>query len=196
MSRRTADASKAIRLAWEKEQQHVIRGEGTRDWTEKQQQDIIDRGKAYDEDGKAFEGQHMKSAAEYPEFQGEPDNIQFLTHQEHFEAHKGSWQNPTNWYYDPATKEFHDFGEGKYVPCEVIKLSVPICTQSSKALDENYTTLDEKAVEKDPNIADEIKTETVNAENKIVAAKSDRPRVDSVSVTNQSESFVVRDFTE
>ena len=60
MSRRTADASKAIRLAWEKEQQRVLEGEGTRDWTEKQQQDIIDRGKAYDEDGKAFEGQHMK----------------------------------------------------------------------------------------------------------------------------------------
>lgn len=59
MSRRTADASKAIRLAWEKEQQRVLEGEGTRDWTEKQQQDIIDRGKAYDEDGKAFEGQHM-----------------------------------------------------------------------------------------------------------------------------------------
>ena len=59
MSRRTADASKAIRLAWEKEQQRVLEGEGTRDWTKKQQQDIIDRGKAYDEDGKAFEGQHM-----------------------------------------------------------------------------------------------------------------------------------------
>ena len=45
MARRTADASKAIRLAWEKEQQRVLEGEGTRDWTEKQQQDIIDRGK-------------------------------------------------------------------------------------------------------------------------------------------------------
>lgn len=72
MSRRTADASKAIRLAWEKEQQRVLEGEGTRDWTKKQQQDIIDRGKAYDEDGKAFEGQHMKSAAEYPEYQVNP----------------------------------------------------------------------------------------------------------------------------
>ena len=41
MSRRTADASKAIRLAWEKEQQRVLEGEGTRDWTEKQQQDNV-----------------------------------------------------------------------------------------------------------------------------------------------------------
>ena len=63
MSRRTADASKAIRLAWEKEQQRVLEGEGTRDWTEKQQQDIIDRGKAYDEDGKAFEDMEMAITA-------------------------------------------------------------------------------------------------------------------------------------
>lgn len=194
MSRRTADASKAIRLAWEKEQQRVLEGEGTRDWTKKQQQDIIDRGKAYDEDGKAFEGQHMKSAAEYPEYQGEPDNIQFLTHQEHFEAHRGNWQNPTNWYYDPVTKQFHDFGDGKYIPCEVFKLSVPICTESSAVLNENNAAPEEKAVKSDPKIADEIKAEPINTEKKTIAAKSDSPRVDSVPITNQSESFIIRGF--
>ena len=171
MSRRTADASKAIRLAWEKEQQRVLEGEGTRDWTEKQQQDIIDRGKAYDEDGKAFEGQHMKSAAEYPEFQGEPDNIQFLTHQDHFEAHRGNWQNPTNWYYDPINRQFHDFGDGKYIPCEVIKLSAPICTEGSAVLNENNSTPEKKPVKSEPKIADEIKPETINAEKKTIAAK-------------------------
>lgn len=194
MSRRTADASKAIRLAWEKEQQRVLEGEGTRDWTEKQQQDIIDRGKAYDEDGKAFEGQHMKSAAEYPEFQGEPDNIQFLTHQEHFEAHRGNWQNPTNWYYDPINRQFHDFGDGKYIPCEVIKLSAPICTEGSAVLNENNSTPEKKPVKSEPEIADEIKPETINAEKKTIAAKSDSPRVDSAPITNQSESFIIRGF--
>lgn len=187
MSRRTADASKAIRLAWEKEQQRVLVGEGTRDWTEKQQQYIIDRGKAYDDDGKAFEGQHMKSAAEYPEFQGEPDNIQFLTHQEHFEAHRGNWQNPTNWYYDPVNKQFHDFGDGKYIPCEVIKLSTPICTDSS-------ADFEEKTVESEPEIADEKKAEAVNTEKKSIAAKSDSPRVDEDPISNQSESFFIRGF--
>ena len=194
MSRRTADASKAIRLAWEKEQQRVLEGEGTRDWTEKQQQDIIDRGKAYDEDGKAFEGQHMKSAAEYPEFQGEPDNIQFLTHQEHFEAHRGNWQKPTNWYYDPINRQFHDFGDGKYIPCEVIKLSAPICTEGSAVLNENNSTPEKKPVKSEPKIADEIKPETINAEKKTIAAKSDSPRVDSAPITNQSESFIIRGF--
>lgn len=56
MSRRTSEANKAILAAWEKEQDLVREGKGTRDWTQEQQQDILDRGKAYDEDGKAFQG--------------------------------------------------------------------------------------------------------------------------------------------
>lgn len=122
------ERNKAIRLAWEREQQLVQEGKGTRDWTEEQQKDILDqdKGKAYDDNGRAFEGQHMKSAAEYPEYQGDPENIQFLTREEHLEAHKGSWQNPTNWYYNPETKEFIDFGKNKYVPCKAISLTNPV----------------------------------------------------------------------
>lgn len=68
----------------------------------------------------------MKSAAEYPEYQGNLNNIQFLTREEHLEAHKGSWQNPTNWYYNPDTKEFVDFGENAPTPCEAISLNEPV----------------------------------------------------------------------
>ena len=128
LSRRTAEADKAIRLAWERERELVKEGKGTRDWTEEQQKDILDpeKGKAYDDKGRAFEGQHMRSVAEYPEYQGDPNNIQFLTKDEHLEAHKGSWQNPTNWYYDPITKEFIDFGDGEIIPCKIIDLTNPI----------------------------------------------------------------------
>lgn len=131
------ERNKAIRLAWEKEQQLVREGKGTRDWTKEQQKDILDpdKGKAYDESGRAFEGQHMKSAAEYPEYQGDPDNIQFLTREEHREAHKGSWQNPTNWFYNPETKEYIDFGDNKPTPCEVINLSDPVCSPVIEARD-------------------------------------------------------------
>lgn len=124
------ERNKAIRLAWEREQKLVAEGKGTRDWSQDQQKDILDpdKGKAYDENGRAFEGQHMKSAAEYPEYQGDPDNIQFLTRDEHLETHKGSWQNPTNWYYNPGTKEFVDFGENKPIPCAAISLSEPVCS--------------------------------------------------------------------
>lgn len=122
------ERNKAIRKAWEREQVLVQEGKGTRDWTTDQQADILDpnRGKAYDDQGRAFVGQHMKSAAKYPEYQGDPDNIQFLTYYEHLEAHKGSWQNPTNWYYDPVTKEYTDFGDNSPTPCEIIELSDPV----------------------------------------------------------------------
>jgi len=127
------ERNKAIRKAWEREQQLVQEGKGTRDWTKEQQADILDpdKGKAYDDQGRAFEGQHMKSAAEYPEYQGDPDNIQFLTKDEHLAAHKGSWQNPTNWYYDPETKVFTDFGDGGPVPCSIIELSDPVFVPES-----------------------------------------------------------------
>ena len=139
------ERNKAIRLAWEKEQQLVQEGKGTRNWTKEQQKDILDpdKGKAYDENGRAFEGQHMKSAAEYPEYQGDPDNIQFLTREEHLEAHKGSWQNPTNWFYNPDTKEFVDFGDNKPIPCEVINLSDPVQSPVIKA--ENNSSNIEKS---------------------------------------------------
>lgn len=61
MSMRTSVANKAIAKAWENERNNVLEGKGTREWTPEQQQDILDRGKAYDENGRAFEGQHMKS---------------------------------------------------------------------------------------------------------------------------------------
>lgn len=126
MSRRTAESNKAILAAWNKEQELVQEGKGTREWTPKQQQDILEKGKAYDDDGVAFQGQHMKSAEMYPEYQGDPGNIQFLTRAEHLEAHNGNWRNPTNWYFNPVTKEKFNFGDGPFIPCEVIKLPEPV----------------------------------------------------------------------
>ena len=128
MSRRTAESNKAILAARNKEQELVQKGKGTREWTPQQQQDILDKGKAYDEDGVAFQGQHMKSAEMYPEYQGDPGNIQFLTRAEHLEAHNGNWRNPTNWYFNPLTKEKTDFGDGPFIPCEIIQLQEPVVT--------------------------------------------------------------------
>lgn len=120
------ERNKAVREAWNKELELVQEGKGTREWTPEQQKDILEKGRAYDENGKAFEGQHMKSAEMYPEYQGEPGNIQFLTRAEHLEAHDGNWQNPTNWYFNPVTKEKFDFGGGPFIPCEIIQLPEPI----------------------------------------------------------------------
>lgn len=126
MSRRTSEASKAIRQTWIREQQLVQEGRGTRDWTPEQQQDICNSGKAHDADGRAFEGHHMQNAVSHPEYQGDSENIQFLTHEEHFAAHNFNWQNPTNGYYDYVSGKTLDFGAQKYVPCKILELSEPI----------------------------------------------------------------------
>ena len=128
MSMRTVESNKAIASAWEKERQLVLEGKGTRDWTPEQQQDILDKdkGKAYDDDGRAFQGHHMKSAEKHPECQGEPGNIQFLSRSEHLTAHGGSWSNLTNGYFNPTTGETIGFGLDEFKPCEIIELTNPI----------------------------------------------------------------------
>lgn len=126
MSARTSQASKAIRIAWNNEQELVREGKGTRDWTPQQQQDILDRGRAYDETGRAFEGHHMKSVSAYPEYQGDPNNIQFLSRNEHVRAHFDDVHNPTNGYYNPETGETKDFGNNQPEPCKRIELSESI----------------------------------------------------------------------
>lgn len=123
--------NKAIAEAWKREQQLVLEGKGTRNWTEEQQLDIIELGKAFDNDGIAFEGQHMKSALAYPDYQGDPNNIQLLSKSEHLAAHKGDFRNPTNWYYDPVSNAFWDFGESAPTPCKIIDLEVPIAIKKS-----------------------------------------------------------------
>lgn len=126
MSNRTANATKAVADRWLQEQELVNQGKGTRDWTRDQQQDILEKGKAYDENGRAIEGHHMKSVERYPEYQGNPDNIQFLSRTEHRAAHGGNFQIPTNGKYDYITKETIDFSGDIYEPCQVIDLSNPI----------------------------------------------------------------------
>ena len=145
MSRRTAESNKAILAAWNKEQELVQKGKGTREWTPKQQQDILEIGKAYDEDGVAFQGQQMKSAEMYPEHQGDPENIQFLTRVEHLEAHNGNWRNPTNWYFNPVTKEKIDFGDGPFIPCKIISLPEPVVKLNVEAVEDNVTKTSQSA---------------------------------------------------
>lgn len=133
MSNRTAEANKAIVAAWERETDLVRQGQGTRNWTPKQQADILTKGKAYDENGKAFEGHHMKSVEEYPECQGNPNNIQFLARSEHLAAHNGYFVNPTNGRYDPETGKTTQMGEN-ITAAEPIILQAPINPENAEAI--------------------------------------------------------------
>jgi hypothetical protein len=65
---------------------------------------------------KGYEGQHMKSATEYPDLAGSPANIQFLKGRnmdvnEHFDDHRGNYHNPTNGYYTLKNDSMTDFGD-------------------------------------------------------------------------------------
>lgn len=166
MSRRTADRARAVREKWITEKELVSEGRGTRDWTQEQQQSILDIGIAFDENGRAFEGQHMKSVAAYPEYAGNPDNIQFLTRDEHLEAHDGSWKNQTNWYYDPVTKQKTIFDDSQLMPCKVIELSAPIVTIETIDIEGKFEGKDgtgEKVSTTKPNgnVVGESKSNTV-----------------------------------
>ena len=158
MSARTAQASKAIRLACIQEQELVREGKGTRDWTPEQQQNILERGRAYDETGRAFEGHHMKSVSAYPEYQGDPNNIQFLSREEHIMAHLSDVHNPTNGYYDPTTGNTVDFGDNPPIPCSIIKLSNPITVNVEKI---NTSNEDDK-LNKDTSVNKTINKSTNN----------------------------------
>ena len=106
---------KAVREAWKQEKELVEKtGYGSRNWTTDEIEELLTTGRV-----KGYEGQHMKSVKQYPEYAGNPNNIQFLKGRnmdvnEHLDAHMGNYQNPTNWYHDSNTGVYIGFGD--YVP--------------------------------------------------------------------------------
>ena len=181
------ERNKAVREAWNKELELVQEGKGTREWTPEQQKDILEKGRAYDENGKAFEGQHMKSAEMYPEYQGEPGNIQFLTRAEHIEAHDGNWQNPTNWYYNPVTKEKFDFGDGPFIPCEIIQLPEPIISLTRDS------TIQENVIEEKEDFSKDVLKQSAETNKKTYSKPetSKSPKV-QVEVPKKANNMFVK----
>lgn len=119
------DRKRAVKGAWSRERELVSNGKGTVDWTREQQQELIEKGHV-----SGFEGQHMKSVNEYPEYAGCVDNIQLLSHDDHLAAHncselsdKKGYHSPTNGYYDVNTKTIQSFGDGPPRAPEVIDLT-------------------------------------------------------------------------
>ncbi len=95
----SAQRSAAVNDAWEQERRLVMQGRGTRDWTISQQEELIRTGKV-----SGFDGSHMLDASSNPSVANSPDNIQFLTYEEHiYGAHAGNTHNPTTGHFDPAT---------------------------------------------------------------------------------------------
>ena len=109
----------AVDRAWEREVELVRDGKGTRQWTAEEQKELLEKGRV-----EGYHGHHMQSVKINPENAGNPDNIQFLTRDEHIKgAHKDDPRNnPTNGYYDPQTKTMHDFKDNQIAPVQSTEL--------------------------------------------------------------------------
>ena len=97
----SAQRSAAVNEAWEQERRLVFQGRGTRDWTVSQQEELIRTGKV-----SGFDGSHMLDASSNPSVANDPNNIQFLTYEEHiYGAHGGNTRNQTTGWFDTSTGE-------------------------------------------------------------------------------------------
>lgn len=95
----------AVRNAWKNEQSLLEEGKGTRNWTVEEQRELRENGHI-----SGYEGHHMKSVSEYPEYAANPNNIQFLTREEHINgAHQGDAHTQTNGYYNVETQTIEQF---------------------------------------------------------------------------------------
>ena len=120
------ERSRAIKKSLKKEAELIQQGLGTREWTPEQQQDILDGYRPKDANGVSYEGHHMANVADRPEHAGNPDNIQWLTQDEHINgAHQGNTHTPTNGYYNPETGVMTPF-EGKPIAPPATELTNPI----------------------------------------------------------------------
>lgn len=112
------ERQRAVRNAWKEEKERVKSGQGTRDWSPAQQKELIQRGAV-----SGYEGHHMKSVSMYPEYAGDSKNIQFLSEEEHFEAHQENYHNATNGYYDPETQTMNEFNGDELISTQASELS-------------------------------------------------------------------------
>lgn len=113
------ERQKAVKAAWKEEAQRVRENQGTRNWDEAEKKELLERGSV-----SGYAGHHMKSVSLYPEYAGDPKNIQFLTESEHlYGAHQGSFHNKTNGYFNPLTQKMEPFADNQKPSVPIIKLN-------------------------------------------------------------------------
>lgn len=104
--------SKGVAKAWERERELVRKGRGARQWTVKEQKELLRTGRV-----KGYQGHHMKSVAMHPEYAAEPRNIQFLSsrkeNNEHLKAHRGDYHNESDGRYNVRTEKTRAMKDGR-----------------------------------------------------------------------------------
>jgi len=103
--------SKGVRRAWKREKELVKQGRGTRQWTQREQRELLRDGRV-----KGYQGHHMKSVSKYPQYADNPSNIQFLCSKkgknEHLAAHQSDYRNASDGRYNVKTGKIRQLGEG------------------------------------------------------------------------------------
>lgn len=104
--------SKGVAKAWERGRELVRKGRGTRQWTVKEQKELLRIGRV-----KGYQGHHMKSVAMHPEYAAEPRNNQFLSsrkeNNEHLKAHRGDYRNESDGRYNVRTEKIRAMKDGR-----------------------------------------------------------------------------------
>ena len=104
----------AFAEAWEREAQRVADGRGTRQWTEREQLELLSTGRV-----SGYSVHHMKNKYHHPQWADKVENFQFLQNyfyasnpdNEHDMAHRANLDGSTNGYFDHETGITHDFEE-------------------------------------------------------------------------------------
>ena len=162
---------KAVDGAWKRERQLVSQGKGTRNWTKKEQKELIQTGRV-----KGYEGHHMKNVADHHSKAGDSSNIQFLTRKEHFAAHRYDFHNKTNGYYDPLTGKTTK-GKSTVKPRQ---LSNPLSESARKKAIANGVKNDQAKLQKQREYAKNWRARQVNKE------KSSSNKTSKKMAANQS----------
>jgi hypothetical protein len=123
-----SDRHKGVKEALKREKEYVSEGKGTRDWTSDEQREILSGKQPHDENGIPYQGHHMKSVSGHEVHADKPNNIQWLTREEHLAAHGGNFHNQTNGYYNPESHETELFRRYPKAP-DALSLSEPIQTE-------------------------------------------------------------------
>lgn len=104
--------SKGVAKAWKRERELVRKGRGTRQWTVKEQKELLRTGRV-----KGYQGHHMKSVAMHPEYAAEPRNIQFLSsrkeNNENLKAHRDDYRNESDGRYNVRTEKIRAMKDGR-----------------------------------------------------------------------------------
>lgn len=91
---------RAEEMVWERELELVKAGEGTRQWSIAEQEELCSYGKIH-----GYTPHHIQSAFMAPQHAGDVNNMQLLSEEEHIKAHDGDLRGWSKGFYDPVTRE-------------------------------------------------------------------------------------------